>query len=409
MATILIVDDDPETRQLYVSLLSPLGHKVIEASDGEKGIRAATESHPALVISDVLMPNISGYEFVSRLRQLPQFATVPFIFQSASLFDHQTRALGATCGVTHFIPKPSEPETILEVVHSALGSSAQLPPAAPAPPTVTEHIPWLLDAVYERSRELEAVNHTLEQRLSELAATNQELEAFTYTVAHDLRAPVRHISAFGELLSQKFSHALPDDGRMLLNRILRASHQMGVLVDDLLRFSRLGRVQIQRNRVDLNRIVQAVRLDLKPDLEGRDIDWQIQELPEIEGDQSLLYQAIANLVSNAVKYSQRQPHAQIEIGTSESGGENTVIFVRDNGAGFEMEYAAKLFQVFERLHAAEEYEGNGIGLAIVKRIVDHHGGRVWAEGSPGKGATFYLSLPAGKGEYAKPRERAAGR
>jgi light-regulated signal transduction histidine kinase (bacteriophytochrome) len=168
---------------------------------------------------------------------------------------------------------------------------------------------------------------------------------------------------------------------------------MGMMVDDLLNFARLGRVELQRTLVDLSQMVEEVRSQLEPDIQGRSIQWEVGDLPTVAGDPALLRQVLINLLSNAVKYTGKEQEAQIRVGSCNGGSEVTV-FVRDNGAGFEMQYAEKLFRVFQRLHRAEEFEGTGVGLANVRRIVERHGGRIWAEGEPGKGATFYFSLPA---------------
>lgn len=393
VSTILIVDDDPQTRQLYLALLGPLGHEVMQASDGEEGLSLVANRRPDLVISDVLMPNLNGYEFVSRLHQLPQFETVPVIFQSAGLLDDQVRALAASCEVTDFLAKPCEAEDILEIVTRVLRRSCQLPAPLLVPEAAQEPVPLLLDAVYEKTKQLEEANRTLEEHLRELTASNKELEAFTYTVAHDLRAPVRHITAFAGVLQRGFSERLDSDGRYLLEKILKASQKMGLLIDNLLDFSRLANVTLRTDWIDVGELVNEIRQELEPELQGRDIRWEIRELPEVEADRSLLQEALGNLVANAVKYTSKQERARIEIGAFEEPDKGVTIFIRDNGAGFRMDWAGKLFRVFERLHPAEDFEGTGIGLAIVKRIAEHHGGRVWAEGSPGEGATFFFSLP----------------
>ena len=240
-----------------------------------------------------------------------------------------------------------------------------------------------------------------------LEAANKELEAFSYSVSHDLRAPLRHIDGFSELLG-KHAATLDEKGRRYLKTISESAKQMGTLIDDLLQFSRIGRAELRKDTISLDQLVKESLASLKQDMDGRKIMWTIDALPDIHGDPVLLRQVFVNLLSNAVKYTRGLKEAKIEIGTLPSdgaavngqrsmvnGGQNrdeVVIYVRDNGAGFDPQYAHKLFGVFQRLHATHEFEGTGIGLANVKRIIDRHGGRVWAKGKVNEGATFYVAL-----------------
>jgi PAS domain S-box-containing protein len=232
----------------------------------------------------------------------------------------------------------------------------------------------------------------IKERSAELEAVNKELEAFTYSVSHDLRAPLRHIDGFVDLLNHQAASQLDATGARYLETIADAAKRMSCLIDDLLVFSRLGRTDMRKTEVDLNQLVQEVLGDLGPDIEHRSIAWAIAPLPHVAADPALLRQVFANLIGNAVKYTRRRDQARIEIGCYDSPDE-TVIFVRDNGAGFDMQYVDKLFGVFQRLHSAEEFEGTGIGLANVRRIMARHGGRTWAEGAVGQGATLSMSFP----------------
>lgn len=239
----------------------------------------------------------------------------------------------------------------------------------------------------ENAAKFESANH-------QLKAINQELEAFSYSISHDLRAPLRHIHGFVRLLEPEATEKLSPTGQHRMNVVAEAAKKMGRLIDDLLEFSRSGRSELKRECVDLNPLIEEVVAGLKEETAGREIEWKIQSLPQIVGDQSLVRQVLYNLISNAVKYTSRTPRALVEVGCEEPvRGNMAAIFVRDNGAGFDMKYAGKLFGVFQRLHKQDEFEGTGIGLANVRRIVHRHGGRIRADARPGIGATFHVTLP----------------
>jgi chemotaxis family two-component system sensor kinase Cph1 len=230
------------------------------------------------------------------------------------------------------------------------------------------------------------------QLAGELRASNKELEAFSYSVSHDLRAPLRHIAGYTELLSEMESKQLSERGMRFLDNIADAARFAGTLVDNLLSFSQMGRAALRLSDVDLTALVASIREELAPDCEGRQIEWHLLPMPIVIADAAFIHMVLRNLIDNAVKYSRTREVAIIEVGAEQRAGE-VVVYVRDNGVGFDMQYAGKLFGVFQRLHRMEEFEGTGIGLASVRRIIERHDGQVWAEGQLDKGATFYLSLP----------------
>jgi signal transduction histidine kinase len=240
--------------------------------------------------------------------------------------------------------------------------------------------------------ELESLNHELAKRSAALEASNKELEAFAYSVSHDLRAPLRHVAGFGELLRNSAGPSLNEKSRRYLTVVLESASRMGTLIDDLLSFSRISRAEAHYSSVSLQQIVQESVAEVRQDASGRNIVWKVEALPEWYGDRSMLRLVVTNLISNAVKFTSTRPESKIEIGCSECKGDEVVLFVRDNGVGFDMKYSDKLFGVFQRLHPQEAFDGTGIGLATVQRIVRRHGGRVWAEGKVEGGATFYFSL-----------------
>jgi light-regulated signal transduction histidine kinase (bacteriophytochrome) len=246
-------------------------------------------------------------------------------------------------------------------------------------------------AAEEKIRQLNAeLEDRVLERTSELEIVNKELEAFSYSVSHDLRAPLRAVDGFSQAVLEDYGPLLPPEGQHYLKTIREGAQRMGTLIDDLLEFSRLSRAPLNKQTVNTDKLVRNVLEDLIPERQGRQIEIRVGELPSCEGDPALLKQVWTNLLSNAVKYTRQSNPAKIEIGCNV--GRENVYFVRDNGAGFDMQYVQKLFGVFQRLHRADQFEGTGVGLAIVQRVIHRHGGRIWAEAALDHGATFYFTL-----------------
>lgn len=241
-------------------------------------------------------------------------------------------------------------------------------------------------------KQVQLLKEELDDRQREAEAARKELEDFSYSVSHDLRAPIRHINGYLELLDQEALTCLDEKSRYCLNAVAKAARRLSDMMEGILTFSRLGRAELMKNQIEMDQLVQEVVQEQAQMVPERQIDWQISPLPVVIADRVTLRQALANLIANAIKFSDSSPTSRIEIGALEQPGE-TSFFVRDSGVGFDMRYADKLFGLFQRLHPPDEFPGTGAGLANVQRIISRHGGRVWAEGEVGKGATFWFSLP----------------
>ena len=266
-----------------------------------------------------------------------------------------------------------------------------------------DHLQAEVEQRRQREDEIRKLNRELGRRAVELEASNKELESFAYSVSHDLRAPLRHMVGYSELLQRQAASLLDEKSQRFIRTILDSAKRMGTLIDDLLAFSRIGRAETRKTKVDLDQLVKEVVAEIRQDTKDRDIAWKIGPLPVCYGDRSMLRLVVVNLVSNAVKFTRMRGPAEIEIGCVDRNEKEVEVFVRDNGAGFDMQYVNKLFGVFQRLHLPEQFEGTGIGLATVQRIIHRHGGQVRGEGAVDQGAAFYFSLP--KDQY--PGERTA--
>ncbi|MDB5812697.1 MAG: two-component hybrid sensor and regulator, partial [Betaproteobacteria bacterium] len=349
--------------------LRDYGHETVGFNAGEAALAALRETKFDLLLADLMMPGMDGIALLRAAREMDA-DLVGIIMTGAGSVATAVEAMKV--GAFDYILKPFKASVILPVLARAL--------------TV---------------RRLRMENAELEQRLRKhvdaLEAANKELEAFSYSVSHDLRSPLRAINGYPQMIEEQLGDKLDEETKRLLNVVVDTSHKMGMLIDDLLAFSKLGRQPLNAKQVDMNSVVKEAWSEASAGSSVGTHDFRLQSLPDVWCDRALLKQVWANLLSNAVKYSSKRDKSVIEVGAEDLGTE-IVYCVRDNGAGFDMRYVDKLFEVFKRLHSEDEFSGTGVGLAIVHRIVTRHGGRVWAEGKVDEGASLYFSLPMRKNE-----------
>ncbi len=341
------------------------GYETVGFTESKAALRALQEAPFDLLLSDLMMPELDGVALLRTALELDP-NLVGIIMTGRGTIDTAVEAMKT--GALDYILKPFKLSVILPVLSRAM-------------------------AVRKLRLEKMELERHLRQRTIELQAANAELESFSYSVSHDLRAPLRHIDGFAKILLKSYLPQLPPEAQRLLHNVSEGTRRMGQLIDDLLRFSQLGREPLSRKQVNLSALVREALEELGKEQEGRQIELRVSDLAGCMGDPQLLKQVFINLLSNSLKFTRQREMATIEVGCQPPESD-TVYFVRDNGVGFDMQYAQKLFGVFQRFHSNSDFEGTGVGLSIVHRIVQRHGGRIWAEAEVGKGATFFFTLPA---------------
>ena len=388
---ILLVNDDEIGRYAIGRVLRQAGFEVIEAATGGEGLELLS-TRPDLVLLDVNLPDISGFEISRRIKSDPETAHIPVLHVSATFIDAESQVRGLESGADGYLTYPLEPPVLIATVRAHLR---------------------LREAEVERQRlveELRQLNAELEQRVADrtrelvtanrlLTSRGNELEALAYSISHDVRAPLRGIDGFSMVLNEDYGDRLDEAGRGYLERIRSAAKLMGELIDHLLALSRLSRREATAERVDLTALAREVMSDLVDARPEIDVEFSVEEGLTVVADEDLLRTLVTHLLDNAIKFSEPDGIARIQMGTAEHAGE-TAFFVRDDGVGFDMQYAGKLFTAFQHLHPTSTFPGAGIGLATVRRVVHRHGGQVWAEASPGKGATFWFTLPHAPDSHA---------
>ena len=364
-ASILIVDDEAAQTQALCESLRATGYKAAGFTEPEAALSALASEPFEILLSDLNMPGLDGIALLREALKIDP-DVIGIIMTGQGTID---TAIGAMkSGAFDYILKPFRLSAILPVLARGL-------------------------SVRELRRQNAELERSIEARSAELEAANQQLDAFAHSVAHDLRAPLRAVAGIANILEEDFADGLGDAGRRLIEGISGGCEKMARLIEDLLAFARIGRQSIETQPVNMDELVRGILLDLRPSYEGRDIRFSVGELGIAQADPALLKQVLANLIGNAIKFTGKTARAAVEVGSlSNPEADERTYFVRDNGAGFDKRHADKLFAVFQRLHRQEEFEGTGVGLAIVQRIVQHHGGRIWADGIVNGGATFSFTL-----------------
>lgn len=404
---VLVVEDSPTQAEQLRYILEKHRFRVLVAPDGETALAMIEEQKPTLIISDILMPGMDGYELCRRVKALDNHCDIRIILLT-SLSDPQDVVRGLECGADNFITKPYTEEHLVSRVGYLLENRYELQDCAALPAlkisfagkefsiTSSRHqiLDLLLstyDAAIHKNNELIRARDELNVLNEQLKTANQDLEAFSYTVSHDLRGPLNNIFGSCQIIEEIYAETFDDQCQKFFGFITDATKKMDKMIGAILNFSMLSRQELRREQVDLSAMVRAILQEPRFNEPHRQVTFHIADGIVANGDTQLLRIVLENLLGNAWKYTGTREAAWIEFGVTTSS-EGAVYYVRDNGAGFDMSAAAGLFAPFQRLHSENEFEGFGIGLATVQRVVQHHGGRIWAEGEVGKGAVFYFTL-----------------
>lgn len=392
---ILLVDDQPENLLSASAVLEALGQEVVKAESGRQALRYLLEHDFAVILLDVMMPEMDGFETAALIRQRERSRLTPIIFLTALGRSEEHVLRGYGLGAVDYITKPFVPEILRSKVSIFVEMHRKSALLARQSALLEQRNTELQQAIL-RSRqaeeEIKALNRHLERQLQELNQVNRELETFSYSVSHDLRGPLSRIAGFSRALMDFHAGQLDEEGRIFLRRIDTSARRMCELVEDLLNFSRLTRVQLNEEDLDLSALVSALAAEMAARDPDRIAEFEIAGGVRGWGDPTLIRAALGNLLENSWKFTRKHATARIEFGRLAGETACPTYYVRDDGAGFDMRDAARLFNPFQRLHKDSEFEGTGIGLATVERIVRRHGGRIWAEGEIERGAAFYFTL-----------------
>jgi two-component system, sensor histidine kinase and response regulator len=378
--TLLLIDDKDTNLFALEQLLEKQDRVFLKATTGREGLKLALDHEVDLIILDVQMPEMDGFEVAQILKSNKRTKDIPIIFASAEKKERQSIIQGFEEGAVDYLPKPLDPELTKAKVSVLLKIRLQ-----------NRQLQEKNLALQQADERISLLNVDLQKNLRQLEAANKELESFSYSVSHDLRSPIRAMLGYARIVEEEQTGKLNDAAGRALKIIQDNAQKMNRMIDDLLAFSKLGRQTLQHLYVDMGALVRTVLTDLRQRLPYQP-EIVVHDLLPAHADTALLAHVWTNLISNAMKYSSKATQPHIEIG-AQAGDNEVQYYVKDNGAGFDMKYADKLFQVFQRLHKPADFEGTGVGLAIVQRIIARHGGRIWAEAKVNEGATFHFTLP----------------
>jgi len=399
---ILIVDDNSTNRKLLRVNLEGEGVETFEAEDGVEALQKLETEKADAIISDILMPRMDGYRLCQEVRKCTWLAGTPFIFYTSTYTSIGDEKLALDCGADRYIKKPAALSSILMTLLELTGPDSVRPRPSELPEemhVMREYTESLVHKLEERNGTLErarceimrantGLERRVQERTAQLVAANEELEAFSHSLAHDLRSPLMAIDGFSHILLQECEGRVEPKAMEHLRYIGQAARRMDELTSDLLRLSRANRAEIRRGSVDLSMLARGIIQDLRETHPERKVTVRIMDGIKVQADMALLRIALENLLSNAWKFTSKTAEAEIEVGMEC----DRTYYVRDNGAGFDMAQASRLFGTFQRLHADSDFPGTGIGLTTVERIVRRHGGQIRADGAVGRGATFYFDL-----------------
>lgn len=394
---ILIVDDNPDNLKVLYTYLKSVGFEVLVAEDGMVGIEAVKRSQPELILLDVMMPGIDGFEVCRRLKADAATRNIPVIFLTA-LSETVNKLTGFQVGGVDYITQPIEQEEVAARVRTHLILTRTRHKLQQQNQQLQQEIDrrQQIERELTQSRQLlQQNNDNLEQavayRTAELATSNKDLEHFAYIASHDLRQPIRKIRMCTEYLAEDYGHCFDEQAREYMSYITKSTDRMYLLIDDLLAYSRVGKREENLVSIDLNKVVEDVLEDLSITIEEKQPTIDYQDLPTIKGNLTEIRQLLQNLIGNSLKFTgDRSPEIKIKAIRQE---DNWLFSIQDNGIGIESRFYDKIFQMFQRLHCSSNYEGTGIGLAICHKVVTSHGGEIWLESQVGEGTTFFFTLP----------------